>query len=154
MPQVALQEIIDGTAPLSAALGVGSDQVQAIAALGFQAYEQGRTAEAETIFEGLIALDATSYFGHAGLGALRLAEGKLDEAVGPLTKAAELNAKDATVHANLGEVLLRQGKLDEAAAQFHKSLELDPQQKDAGANRARAILVGMQTVLTELEKLQ
>jgi tetratricopeptide (TPR) repeat protein len=123
--------------------GLAKQEIEAIALLGFQLYEQGKVTDAESIFSGLIALDSHVYYGYAGLGALSLAQEKLDEAFRWLTRAAELNPQDPTVHANLGEALLRQAKFEEAASEFQKALALDPAEDDPGANRARAILNGM-----------
>lgn len=135
------------------AYNLGKDQIGAIATLGFQLYEQGKVRDAESIFNGLTALDPKSYYGYAGLGALALSEQKLDEAVKCLTKAAELNPNDATVHANLGEAYLRQAKFNESAAEFKRSMDLDPKEVDPGANRARAIVSGVQIVVSELQRM-
>jgi tetratricopeptide (TPR) repeat protein len=141
-----------GRVSLSQMFGLAKQEIEAIAALGFQLYEQGKVDDAEAIFNGLIALDSHVYYGYAGLGALALAEEKLDEASRWLTRAAELNPQDPTVHANLGEALLRQAKFDEAAEEFQKALQLDPKASDPGANRARAILNGMRVVLQQAER--
>jgi tetratricopeptide (TPR) repeat protein len=132
---------------------LSKDQLDAIAVLGFRFYEQGKVRDAEALFEGLIALDPNLYYGHAGLGAIALRDEKLDEAVGHLTRAAELKTDDATVYANLGEALLRQAKFTEAATEFDKALGLDPQQRNAGANRARSILQGMNLVVNEIRRV-
>jgi Flp pilus assembly protein TadD len=127
-----------------------TEQVQAFAALGRNHYQQGRKRSAEAVFQCLIGFDRASHFGYAGMGALRLSEGKLDEAAGYLRKAAELQPQDPTVRANLGETLLRQAKFKEAAAEFEAALTLDPGELDPGANRARAILQGMKIVLEHI----
>jgi Flp pilus assembly protein TadD len=141
-----------GRVSLSQMFGLAQQEIEAIAALGFQLYEQGKVADAESIFNGLVALDSHVYYGYAGLGALALADEKLEEATRWLTGAAELNPEDPTVHANLGEALLRQGRVDESAAEFQRALALDPNGSNAGANRARAILGGMRSMLERLER--
>jgi len=143
-----------GRVSLSQMFGLAKQEIEAIAALGFQLYEQGKVADAESIFNGLVALDSHVYYGYAGLGALALAEEKLEEATRWLTRAAELNPEDPTVHANLGEALLRQTRVEEAAAEFQTALALDPDEKDPGANRARAILNGMRSILQRFEIVQ
>src|SRR5690349_18728885 len=95
------------TKPLSAIYGLTKNELDAIEVLGFELYQQGRTEEARTIFDGLIALNEHLYHGYAGKGALALAEEKLDEAASWLTQALERDSGDPTVHANLGETLLR-----------------------------------------------
>ena len=152
--EVTLQKIIDGEATVNDLIGLGEPQIQAIAVLGFQAYEQGRNDEARTIFEGLAALDGNSYFGYAGLGAMALADGDLDAAVESLRAAIERNSNDPSVYANLGEALMRQGNVEEGAAAFQTALELDLDGVDPGANRARAMLRGLSLVLEEAEKLE
>jgi tetratricopeptide (TPR) repeat protein len=141
-----------GRISLSQMFGFAKQEVEAIAALGFQLYEQGKVSDAESIFNGLIALDSQVYYGYAGLGAMALAEEKLEESVRWLTRAVELNPDDPTVHANLGEALLRQAKFTDAANEFQKALKLDPNETDGGANRARAILGGMQVLIKELQR--
>jgi tetratricopeptide (TPR) repeat protein len=141
-----------GRVSLSQMFGLAKQEIEAIAALGFQLYEQGKVGDAESIFNGLVALDSHVYYGYAGLGALALAEEKLEEASRWLTRAAELNPEDPTVHANLGEALLRQAKVEDAASEFQKALSLDPDETDPGANRARAILSGMRNIVQRLER--
>ncbi|MBI1786792.1 MAG: tetratricopeptide repeat protein [Acidobacteria bacterium] len=134
---------------------LNEEQIVSIAALGFNLYQQGQLGEAQTIFEGLTAIDPTNYTGYAGLGAVALAKDPpaLDEAVSHLTMAAGINDSDPTVHANLGEALLRQGKFEEATQAFEKALALDPNEEDPGANRARAIIDGMELVVAEIERM-
>ncbi|MBI1789381.1 MAG: tetratricopeptide repeat protein [Acidobacteria bacterium] len=134
---------------------LNEDQIVSIAALGFNLYQQGQLGEAQTIFEGLTAIDPTNYAGYAGLGAVALAKEPpaLGDAVSHLTKASQMNASDPTVQANLGEALLRQGKFEDATKAFERALALDPNEEDPGANRARAIIDGMEVVVAEIEKM-
>lgn len=148
-----LVKVARGEAGLNDIFGLPKDQLDAIAALGFRLYEQGKTRDAETIFRGLTAVDPKNHYGYAGLGAIALRDEKLDQAVAYLTHATELNPKDPTVFSNLGEALLRQAKFDQAAAAFEKALKLDPQERDPGANRARAILQGMNVVVQEIQRV-
>jgi Flp pilus assembly protein TadD len=122
--------------------GLSSSHLQAFAALGLQLFQQGRMHDATEVFEGLIALENHSYFGHAGLGTLALVQNppNLESALTHLRRAAELQPEDPTVHANLGEALLRSARFDEAATAFSQALALDPESAHTGTKRARAIL--------------
>lgn len=126
------------------------EEIDAIAVMAFRAYEQGQPGDARDIFRGLIALDSRGHFGYAGLGVIALREERFVEAIGYLTQAIERNPSDATVRANLGESFLRQGRFDEASREFERAMRLDPKCSDPGANRARAILNGMDVVMKEL----
>jgi protein O-GlcNAc transferase len=143
------------TNPTSITQDATQTQLQAMVALAFNYYQQGKLHEAETIFNGLTLIAPNSYYSYAGLGAIALAKKPADltAALVNLKKAAELNPSDASVQANLGEVLLRQAKFDESAEYFKKSLELDPNHTDPGANRARAIIAGLNTVGQEVQRL-
>ncbi|MFN0171782.1 MAG: tetratricopeptide repeat protein [Bryobacteraceae bacterium] len=151
-----VQKALAGETTLNAIFGFSEEQIQGIAAIGYQLYEQGKMEQAAEIFRGLMSLDTTSYLGFAGMGAVALAQEPpaLDSAVTFLKRATELNSTDPSIFANLGEAYLRQGKFDEAAATFEKALDLDPEEEDAGANRARAIIDGMEIVIGELQKME
>lgn len=153
--QETLRKALAGDVPLNEVFGLSEEQTGSIAILGLNLYQQGKIAEARTLFEGLIALNPNLFTGYAGLGAIALAAEppRLDEAVQHLTKAIAINPNDPSVQANLGEALLRQGKFEDAAAAFEKALALDPDEADAGANRARAIIDGMEVVINEVQKL-
>jgi len=152
-PSDAARRIAAGEQP-AAVFGLSQSQLQAFAALGYNQYQQGNVDSAETLFRGVTALDNKSYFGYAGLGAIALAKKPpdLDTAYTNLSKAVELNPNDATVRANLGEVLLRQGKIEEAKKHLEKAFQLDPGHNDSGANRARAIVGGLNLVINEVEQ--
>jgi tetratricopeptide (TPR) repeat protein len=144
-----------GGEELSSVFGVTDKQIQAQAALGYNLYQQGKLKEAEVIFRSLTAVNTKSPYGYAGLGAIALAKRPkdLNAAYENISKAASLAPRDATIQSNLGEVLLRQGKFDEAGQQFKKALELDPDGRDPGANRARALLSGLNAVASEVQRL-
>lgn len=129
------------------------EQVRYLATVGFNLYQQGKTEDAKIMFKGLVAAN-DSYYGYAGLGAIALAQNppELDVAFENLKKAEERNPDDPTVHANIGEVFLHRAKFEDAAAEFHKALDLDPEKRDAGANRARALIAALSTVAREIEK--
>jgi tetratricopeptide (TPR) repeat protein len=147
---------IAGGEPAAEVLGVSDTQIQALAALGYNAYQQGKLDDAETLFRGVVALQDSSYLGHAGLGAIALAKRPpdLDTAFTHLSRAAELNPNDASVQANLGEVLLRQGKVEEAKKHLEAAFKLDPGHNDPGANRARAIVGGLDMLIREVQSRQ
>jgi tetratricopeptide (TPR) repeat protein len=141
---------------LATALGISDPQIEGLAALGYNAYQQGQLKNAETFFAGVIALDNRSYIGNAGLGAVAMAQKppKLDDAHAYLSRAAELRPDDATIQANLGEVLIRQGKIEEAKTHLERAFQLDPQFKDRGVNRARALVAGLDLIVKKAEQRQ
>jgi Flp pilus assembly protein TadD len=59
-------------------------------------------------------------------GAALLKDGKLDEAVAELQKAADAAPTSAVIQSNLAYAYDRQGRTEEAVAAYRKALELDP----------------------------
>jgi len=151
--QSTAQRLIAGE-QLNSILGVSDAQIQSLAALAFQMYQQGQMKAAETLFQGVTALNDKSYYGYAGIGAIALAKRPPDLATAykNLSKAADLNPSDASVQANLGEVLLRQEKIGEARTHLEKAFQLDPGHNDPGANRARALVGALNVVVKEVQK--
>jgi len=141
-PELARQ-VLSGDAPLSSLFHVSREQIAEMALFGHQLWRQGRRVEARKVFRGLIALDDTAYYGHAGMGLVAMSQDDLGSAEHYLTRALALEPSDAAVAVNLGEVLLRQGKVEPAIAAFRTAASLDPSGVNAGAARARAILVGL-----------
>jgi Flp pilus assembly protein TadD len=149
-----LEKIGSGDESLYSLMGMGEEDLQALAAMGFDLYEQGRDEEARVMFEGLEAIHPGSHWGPAGLGALALKEEELEDAETQLRRAAELKDNDPSIHANLGETLLRKGDFEGAANEFTRALDLDPDQLDPGADRARAIIQGLETLVAHADELQ
>lgn len=149
-----IAERLNNGEQLGAIVGLNKDQIKAMAALGYNLYQQGKFKEAETMFKGVTASDTTAFYGYAGVGAVALAmkPPDLDTAFANLTKASELKPDDATIQANLGEVLLRQGKIEEAKTHLEEAFKLDPGHSDPNVNRARAIVSGLDLVVKEVEK--
>jgi len=110
-----------------------------MAVTGFAMYEQGRYREAKVIFDGLAALDPKESYYRTALGAVFLAQDKLDEAGSEFDAAIKLNKKDIAALVNRGEVRLRKGLLLEAAEDFKSAVDLDPENKDPLSLRARAL---------------
>ncbi|HEY3452446.1 MAG TPA: tetratricopeptide repeat protein [Myxococcales bacterium] len=119
--------------------GISGPEMLEMAVTGFAMYEQGRYREAKVIFEGLAALDPTESYYRTALGAVYLAQDKLDEASAEFDAAIKLNKKDIAALVNRGEVRLRKGQLLEAAEDFKSAVDLDPENKDPLSLRARAL---------------
>jgi tetratricopeptide (TPR) repeat protein len=130
------------------------EQLNSIAALGFNFFKEGKLDDAQIMFKGLIVAD-NSFYGWAGMGAIALAKEppELEKAQMFLSIAVKRNPNDASVHTNLGEVYLRQQNVEQARAELQKALNLDPEKRDAGGNRARAILAGLNKLTVETPKV-
>lgn len=146
---------IDIDSMLKAPVGneVSDEDFQSIGEIGAMYYEQGNVEKAETIFEGLVELKPENGAAHSALGALLTLKRDDEKAITHLSRAIELDDKQIAPFVNRGEVYLRQTKFELAVADLKRAIELDPQEKDAGANRARAMVLGIYQAI-ESQKMQ
>lgn len=128
-------------------LNISQQEFMEMGRVGAMFYQQGNFDKARTIFEGLVELDPENPNAHSALGGLLTLQQEDDLAVEHLKKAVELDPLQIAPHVNLGEIFIRQQKVEEAVASLKNAIELDPDEKDAGANRARAMVLGIYQVI-------
>lgn len=120
--------------------------------VGAMYYQQGNFEKARTIFEGLVELDPESASGHTALGGLLTLKQEDEAAIEHLTRAIELNPSQIAPYVNLGEIYIRQGKIAEAAANLKRAVELDADGQDAGAKRARVMILEIYRITKQISE--
>jgi Flp pilus assembly protein TadD len=138
---------MDSTSTIREQLKISPQEFKEMGKIGATLYRQGNLEKARKVFEGLVELDPNSADAHAALGALLTQQFKDEQALVHLNKSIELKPNQIAPYVNLGEIYIRQKKLEEAVANLKKAIELDPNEKDAGANRARAMVLGIYEAL-------
>jgi tetratricopeptide (TPR) repeat protein len=128
-------------------LNISQKEFMEMGRIGAMYYQQGNFEKARTVFEGLVELDPESSNAHSALGGLLTLQQEDDTAIEHLKKAVELDPSQIAPYVNLGEIFIRQEKIEDAVANLKKAIELDPNEKDAGANRARAMVLGIYQVI-------
>lgn len=128
-------------------LEISSTEFLEMGNVGAMYYQQGNYEKARTIFEGLVELDPQSADAHSALGALLTLQQQDEAALGHLREAVKLNPQQIAPYVNLGEIFIRQQKIEEAVANLKTAIELDPDEEDPGANRARAMILGIYQVI-------
>lgn len=68
---------------------------------------------------------------HNLMGAILVAQGKLNDAAKAFTRATRLDPKNAQYHSNLGEIERQRGKLVEAGIALRQALDIDPDNAQA-----------------------
>jgi len=121
--------------------------------VGAMFYEQGNINKAHTIFEGLVELDSNSANAHSALGAILTLKQDDEKAAEHLRIAIELSPNQIAPYVNLGEIYIREQKLEQAIESLRKAIELDPDEVDGGANRARAMILGIYQVIQTDKKM-
>lgn len=122
--------------------------------VGAMFYEQGQFEKAQTIFEGMLGLEPENDAVLSALGAVLTQRRQDAEALIYLDKAIELNDSEISSHVCRAEVRLRQNNFESAVEDLSRAIELDPQEKDPGANRARAMVLGIHQMIEAQKKHQ
>lgn len=98
----------------------------------------GHMAEAETIYQQVLAVEHYNFNALHGLGIIALNAGELFRAAELFSSAIQQNPFDHNAHNNLGIAFMQQGKLNEAVHSFNKALSIKQDYTDAMYNLARA----------------
>lgn len=114
---------LEGQISLGAAADWNKDEIRIISEIAYTLAQQGRYAEAVTIFEGLLAIaPATAYF-QAALGALHLRQKNFPKAIEHLDAALQIEETDVVSLVNRGEAYLLAGNVAEAREDLEKALQ-------------------------------
>jgi tetratricopeptide (TPR) repeat protein len=94
-------------------------------------HEQGRLADAEQIYQSVLAHDPAHFEVLLHLGVLRLQQGLPQESLALTTRALEQNSRSAEAHSNLATALNGLQRREEAIATYEQALSLDPDYAEA-----------------------
>ncbi len=108
--------------------------------VALQLHRQGRLAEAEQAYAAVLAKQPHDVDANHFLGALRLQQGRNDDAIRLIGAALKVNRKSPQALANYGLALERAGRIDEALAAYDKAIALKPDHAAAHNNRGLALL--------------
>jgi tetratricopeptide (TPR) repeat protein/ADP-heptose:LPS heptosyltransferase len=121
-------------------VSAGAPDIAALIEQAMAHHRQGRTAEAEALYEQVIGKAPGSFAAHHLLGILRLQARRFPEAVASLQAAIGIDPRFARAHAHLGMALRGMGRTEPAIASHDAALALDPTLADAHNARGVALL--------------
>jgi arylsulfatase A-like enzyme/Tfp pilus assembly protein PilF len=111
--------------------------LQSADSLGQTDARMGRGQLAEGLFKRVLTASPSAAATWNNLGALYLAERRLDDAIAALTRAIAINPDLATAHNGLGVAYATRGDTARAAAEWQRALALRPGYPDAQSNLER-----------------
>ncbi len=123
-------------------------------AQGIELHQGGRLAEAEEVYQQLLAIARE----HPGalhlLGVIRQQQGRHDEALALIARAIAGDPRLAVYHNNHGAALLSLGRAEEARESFERAIAIRPRYADALANlgMAEAMLDRLERAMERLEE--
>ncbi len=102
--------------------------------LGLQHHQAGRLAQAEALYQQVLARDPHNADALHFLGVIAKQVGRHDAAIELIGRAIALAPHVAAFHSNLGEAYRARGELEQTAACCRRALELQPNFPDACNN--------------------
>jgi len=144
IPRDAAEKLFLGEISPGEFLGMSTESLYKLAAMGHELFKSGQMQGALDIFEGLVAASPYDSVFHCHLAAAYARLERLEEAKASYTRSLELNIGNVDALVGRGELYLRESKLPEALKDIEQALKLDPQASRDTTKRARATLQVLQ----------
>jgi tetratricopeptide (TPR) repeat protein len=143
-PAAMAQRWLQGRMSLAELRGYSEEELAAIAEIGFAYFAQGKYEQAGIVFDGLCALEPKAAYHRKALGAIALAQGRYQPALGHYDDAVRLDGADAEAFLGRAEAYLGLGRPRDAEADFQRAKKIDPD--SFHGRRAAALLAALKAV--------
>ncbi len=150
--QKVIEDFTAGHESFRAALGLSDEDIVALTLLAGQLAEQGQLDNAQTLLEGLIAIEPQEGYLHTALGCVYMQKDLSDAALYEFRVAVDFNPDDIVAHTYAGELYLERGDLENALIHLQRAVELDPDGTNPYGNRARALTLLVATIAKEVQE--
>lgn len=136
------------------ALALDPHSAEALTVLGsVKLWHAWQPTAAQELLERALRANPSYAPAHHDLAWVRMAQGRLDDAVAAIRRGQELDPLSARATMDVGWVLLRARRYADAAAQARKTLELEPRMLEATACLAEALVaLGQRREAVELTR--
>jgi tetratricopeptide (TPR) repeat protein len=99
----------------------------------------GHYRNLEVFYETTLARNPQAWMAHQNLGAIRVAQGRIEEGIAHFQRELELRPNEAEAENNYGSALARLGRHPEALARFERAVQLKPGYAEAWYNLGMAL---------------
>lgn len=129
-----------GRTSLKTIVGLGDDELYAIANQAYHLFVQGKNEPARVLFEGLVAIEPRNAYYYRALGAIywRVKEPQL--AIRQFTYAIRVSPREISSYVNRAEVYVAQKQYQLAASDLRFALSTATAAERPLTNKARAML--------------
>ena len=106
---------------------------------GLALHKADRLADAELVYEEVLAISPKNFDARRLLGLIRYQQGAYQDAIRQIDSALEINPESASAHVIRGNALYALTHFTEAVKSYDRAIALDKGDQEAVANRIRAI---------------
>lgn len=143
-PEAQVARWAKGEATLQEIKGYSDEQLFHVAQHGYTLYLNGKFKDAQTIFEGLVAIDPRSDYYYRALGVVYHRRGDAERAIRQFNHAAKVNPRSVAAYVNRAEVHISRRDIRRALDDLDKAAKVarDPLQPIVRkAHALRALLL-------------
>jgi predicted Zn-dependent protease len=136
---------------VEAAITIDSTLGEGYRLLGRVRDELGDKGGAVEAFKHAIVLDGRDVWSLNNIGSVYIAQGRFDDAIGPLALGVELDSTVASFHNNLGFALEHTGRIEQAKDAYRAALAIDSSYHNAVVNLARVEKLKQDSTVTPVD---
>ncbi len=144
-----MRDFIRGEQTLGDLYQISHEEMYEMLREGQNLLDAGRYADAQKVFEGLIALDPTEANFHFALAATFQHQDQLDEALLEYDRTLSLNNTELAARTNRAEVLMMKGELEKAVQDLTWVIKQDPKGEHPHTRRAQTLAVALKAMAEE-----
>lgn len=128
-----------GEATLQELKGYSEEELHAISAQGYLLFLNGKIRDAQTVFEGLVAIDPKNDYYYRALGVVYHRLGDAERALRQFTHAITVAPKGAAAYVNRAEVHIARQDTDKALADLESAIQVSADLSAAIPRKAMAL---------------
>ena len=137
----AARNLAEGRTTLKEFRGYSDDALRAVAKQGIVLFQQGKTADARTLFQGLMAVNPRDAYFARLLGVAECAAGNLEGALAAFDLSLKLEGEEPGGYVGRAEVLLVMGQRARAVEDLKRAASLPGDSRLR--SKAQAMLKGL-----------
>lgn len=128
-----------GEATLQELKGYSAEELYFIAQHGYTLFLNGKIQDAQTVFEGLVAIDPRNDYYYRALGVVYHRRGDAERAIRQFTNAIKVAPRSVAAFVNRAEVHISRRDFDNALDDLEKGIKASKDYDDPITRKARAL---------------
>lgn len=138
-PRAAVKRWANGEQTLQEIKGYTAEELYNIAQHGYSLFLNGKYKDAQTVFEGLVALDPRNAYYYRALGVVYHRRGDAERAIRQFSHAVKVAPRSAAAYVNRAEVHISRRDQRKALDDLDQAIRVGRDPDDRHARKARAL---------------